>query len=138
MNPDDIPTFSLSAEGLARLMTGQPTDQLFQSEFFGVYNAGAFIRLAVIRPQLFTRAVIELTQGMYDHLMAKHGVDERYVELADSRLHVPVAFVTVPDPEGPHLLIDGTHRIVRAYRKGLRELPAMIADETATAMVKLQ
>lgn len=54
-------------------------------------------------------------------------IDEQHVPRAD--LDRPVIAVQIREADGNAMIIDGWHRIARAQREGISELPVVLLDE---------
>lgn len=108
------------------------TDQIFS--FFGDdgceyhWNASKIIE-ALNNDKLtpLARLSIDITDDIYEHVSKKNGIEAHHlVTIDEERLKVPVLFVEFPGkPDPTHVLIDGNHRLVAAYHRGLRKLPAV-------------
>lgn len=71
---------------------------------------------------------LPITQDLYEHVRTHNGIESSHLtKVTDERLGVPVFFVEFPDePEPSHVLADGNHRLVAAYERGRRDIPAYI------------
>lgn len=109
-----------------------PTDELFTHiDKHGVtrhWNTSAMVRAVFERKVQPHLAECDLTQGLIDHILQHHGVEERSLAtLPEKVLEIPVVLAQFAD--GTSLLVDGNHRVVRRWRKGLKKVHAMVFSE---------
>lgn len=65
------------------------------------------------------------------------GFDRDYAMTTDLAEPLIVATLRTSDHGRSPLLIDGTHRLYRAFREGLAELPAFVLDEAETQAIRI-
>lgn len=65
------------------------------------------------------------------------GFDRDYAMGTDLTEPLIVATLRTSDHGHSPLLIDGTHRLYRAYREGLAELPAYVLNESETQAIRI-
>lgn len=75
-----------------------------------------------------------LTEEDYLHVREFNGIEEHHLDtISAERMKTPVfiaEFPPAPGEEHPsHVIIDGNHRLVRAYRDGLRGIGAVLFSE---------
>lgn len=82
------------------------------------------VQLAVVERALSPKRLrLAITDELYEIVLRCNGVDESVLpNISEDRLRVPVLVVAMP--EGTHVLIDGSHRLVESYRRGRREINA--------------
>lgn len=64
------------------------------------------------------------------------GFDRDYAMTTDLSEPLIVATLRTSDHGRSPLLIDGTHRLYRAYQEGVAELPAFVLDEMETQAIR--
>lgn len=108
------------------------TDQIFS--FFGEdgceyhWNASKIIE-ALNNDKLtpLARLYLDITDEIYEHVSKKNGIEEHHlVTIDEARLEVPVILVEFPGNPPTHVLIDGNHRLVARYRRGLRNIKTAV------------
>lgn len=115
-----------------KLMVGG--DQIFESEFYGLFNAGLFERFMVATPAQFEKGKVTLSAQIYEYCL-RQGVERLHVDsLTLEQLKKPVFMVTIPD-DPPQFLIDGHHRIVRLYEAGLEEADTVVASVEVSNLI---
>ncbi|WP_413116211.1 hypothetical protein ACK1X7_36875 [Streptomyces sp. CY1] len=62
-------------------------------------------------------------------------LNERHVLYAD--LERPLILVRIREADGAALIIDGWHRLARAQREGVKDLPAVLLDENQELEVRI-
>lgn len=106
------------------------TDQIFS--FFGSDGGEFHWNISKILEAVATDKLkplscfpLEITEDIYNHVSNNNGIEGYHlVTIDEERLKDPVLFVEFPGGPSPtHVLIDGNHRLVAAYRRGLRKLP---------------
>ena len=65
------------------------------------------------------------------------GFNREYAMTTDLSEPLIVATLRTSDHGHSPLLIDGTHRLYRAFREGLSELPAYVLDERETQAIRI-
>lgn len=135
----DAALADLSPEQVAQLIAGShPMDQIYESEAFGIFNAGLMGRLIVKRPEWFTRQRTSMDKGLAESLIKMCHIDEAHMNaMTEERLNEPVFAVMIDDPDAPVFLIDGHHRIVRKYLRGDKSFEVIIANPEASALIHL-
>ena len=108
------------------------TDQIFS--FFGEdgseyhWNASKIIEaMNNDRLEPMLRVETDITDDIYEHVSKKNGIEEHHlVTIDEARLEVPVILVEFPGNPPTHVLIDGNHRLVARYRRGLRKISTAV------------
>jgi len=113
-----------------------PLDQIFshqdcdEAKTMRHFNASAITR-AIVQgkinpyPAKDLNLYPELVQGIRDN----HGIEPDHLERIDNKLHHPIliaVFGPLEDPASQNLVIDGSHRVVRRWDKGMRTVDAFM------------
>jgi hypothetical protein len=112
-----------------RTLDGHPTDEIFtHTDLQGVtrhWNTSAMVRAVFQRKVKPSLVNCPLTEDLIQHIEQNHGVEEPNIsQLPDKVLDIPVVLVHFED--GQDLLVDGNHRVVKRWRKGLRNVDALL------------
>jgi hypothetical protein len=112
-----------------KVFDGHPTDEIFShTDLQGVtrhWNTSAMVRAVFQRRVKPSLVNCPLTEDLIQHIEQNHGVEEPNIaQLPDKVLEIPVVLVHFDD--GSDLLVDGNHRVVKRWRKGLRDVNAML------------
>lgn len=141
---DDVQMTEAEALALFR-MGSSPMDEVFQCEQYGFFNSTFGYRLHAKRPKLFDVRLAPITQLVADYLVNQIQIDSdriaRVRQYRDSGGTLgPPLFVTIPDDDAPHLLIDGHHRCMvhwldRKPGETVVQVPSLIANVEATNLI---
>jgi hypothetical protein len=106
-----------------------PMDQIFNhTDPQGVtrhFNASAMTRAILSRKVAPTLMQFELDEHTAKHIEANHGIEEKHLATIDDKmLESPVIMVHFED--GSDLIVDGSHRVVKRWRNGLRTVDAVL------------
>ena len=105
-----------------------PTDQVFShTDLDGVqrhFNTSAMVRAILSRQVVPECGVAPLPEHVVASIRANHGVEEHHLEAVDANLDSPCIMVEFED--GKSLVVDGNHRIVRRWDKGLRDVSMIV------------
>jgi hypothetical protein len=109
-----------------------PTDEIFthvdEDGTTRHFNTSAMMRAVIERKVKPDLATCPLTEGLIRHIEQNHGVEEPNIEqLPDRVLEIPVLLVRFNDTTD--LLVDGNHRVVKRWRKGLKDVRALLFTE---------
>jgi hypothetical protein len=115
-----------------RTLDGHPTDEIFShTDEDGVtrhWNTSAMVRAVFERKVKPAHGECDINGSLVAHILSNHGVEEaNLAQLPDKVLDIPVVLAQFTD--GTSLLIDGNHRVVKRWRKGLKKVHAMIFSE---------
>jgi hypothetical protein len=96
------------------------------------FNATAILLACVSGLIPFEVVTAPLTEEGVSHIEKHHGIEQDHVDKADPSLPILiVAFddgEVYPDDLDLNVTIDGNHRIVKAWRIGLREVQAILVS----------
>jgi hypothetical protein len=106
-----------------------PMDQIFtHTDPAGVtrhFNASMMTRAVLARQVTPDLGEFELTDELGGHVAANHGIEEHHLEtITDKMLESPVLMVHFED--GTDLIVDGSHRLVKKWRRGDKTVHALV------------
>lgn len=76
--------------------------------------------------------MIAFPQDLYDQIVTKQGIERDHLDeiSLDDAVYKPAIIVESDDPNGPsglsHIIVDGNHKLVKAFELGLRRHPVYI------------
>lgn len=115
-----------------RVLDGHPFDQIFtHTDENGVtrhFNCGAIMRAIAQRKITPDFATVDIPESVYQHIQANHGIEEDHLSSITIKMLESPALLAHFD-EGSDLLIDGSHRLVKRYRQGLRTIEVLVVQE---------
>lgn len=119
-----------------KLADMMPSDQIFTHTDLDDGSIRHFNPDAIIRAIRESKIVpyvetLNLYQDLIDFLRSNHGVEEDHLQRIDHKLEDPilVAYFGPLEENIVNLIIDGSHRVVRRWDKGLRDVPAILLSQ---------
>lgn len=118
-----------------KVFDGHPLDQIFTHvDPEGVtrhFNASALLR-AIMRKQIQPLPQfieLGLDEGLVDYIEKNQGVEQDHVErISEASTNNPILMVEFKD-DGTHVIIDGSHRVVKRWRMGKHSIPCILVKE---------
>jgi len=105
-----------------------PLDQIFSHlDLEGVtrhFNCGAMTRAVITKRVRPTVIKLALYPRLVTHIRENHGIEADHLGEIDENLETPIIVVEFQD--GANLIVDGNHRVVRRWDKGLRDTWAAV------------
>lgn len=94
------------------------------------FNASAIYRAIILQSISYERIRFPMDEEHYNVMMSSRGVEETRVKrLSRTDMLTPVLVARMPCHTD--LIIDGTHRYVKLWRLGIRELKGFYLQQTA-------
>ncbi|MFE2181099.1 hypothetical protein [Streptomyces sp. NPDC059455] len=103
----------------------------------GEYFQFLAFRWDVTKAQQIARTlpICRLDPQPWFRLLGAIRLNENHVPQAD--LERPLILVRIREADGATLIIDGWHRLARAQREGVKDLPAVLLDENQELEVRI-
>lgn len=106
----------------------RPLDEIFSHEDLdGVtrhFNTSAMVRGVMHSKVTPLYRSIDLSESLVAYIEKNHGVEQSHLSNVEHTIDNPVVLVEFED--GTSLVVDGNHRIVKRWRKGLKSATAMV------------
>jgi len=132
----EVPDAQLSLPQFSQLMMSvKGGDQVFESKNHGLFNAGLFGRLLAAHPSEFTKILAPIEPDHVQHIVVEIQINPEVIKTMTARRLLEPVYIVTLDDEAPHLLIDGHHRMVRAYMLGQQHIKAIIASPAMTDLI---
>lgn len=102
------------------------TDHVFSYEHAGLknilyFNTDLLERIRLQRPEWFQLTTLDIPPEIYNMILTQFGVEEAHLaRIDDERLAKPGLGVHFED--AGFVLVDGSHRLVKRYRLGMRTM----------------
>lgn len=98
-----------------------------------VWNTTKLYEAAVAGKVKAEKVLIPVDSSLATHVAARNGVNITHaMSISKDRLSVPLLAIEMSDKTS--ILVDGNHRVVRAFTEGITELPGyVVAYEDAVA-----
>lgn len=108
-------------------LTRQITDHVFSYERHDTHqtyywNTSLLERIRLQRPHWFKRITLDIIPQIYDLVLLHRGIEEPHIAaLSNERMEEPGLGLFFNDND-QFVLVDGNHRLVKRYRRGLKQM----------------